>query len=315
MKKNHSYMKSSLLILLICDGLFAGCDNGGSKETMAPQADSGKAEQAPAEAGGQGQRGVDKSGKELEKLRFVDSWGEWHSMTVNPNVEKHPYDWSCLTNTEEEIKYEGDERYCVRKGIDVSEHQGIIDWGKVRADGYEFAMLRIGYRGYGTAGSLHVDATFHENITSAKAAGLDVGVYFFSQAVNEEETLEEAALVLENLKGYELELPVVFDPERIRDDTARTDDVSGRQFTKNTALFCKKMEEAGYQPMIYSNLVWEAFEYDMEQLADYPIWYADYEAAPQTPYRFTFWQYSEKGWVDGVDGAVDLNVQFCKKHH
>ncbi len=313
MKKNQNYMKSSLVVLLLCGGLFAGCAGGDSKETMAPQEGSGKAEQESAEADRQGQQGEDKSEKEFEKLRFVDSWGDWHSMTVNPNVEKHPYDWSRLTNIEDEIKYEGDERYSIRKGIDASEHQGIIDWEKVSSDGYEFAMLRIGYRGYGTAGSLHVDAVFHENITGAKAAGLDVGVYFFSQAVNEEETLEEAALVLENLKGYELELPVVFDPERIRNDTARTDDVSGEQFTKNTVLFCEKMKEAGYQPMIYSNLVWEAFEYDMEQLADYPIWYADYEAAPQTPYRFTFWQYSEKGRVDGIDGAVDLNVQFCEK--
>ena len=243
-------------------------------------------------------------------LRFVDAWGEWHEAEIDPAVRKHDYNWSCLTNTEAGIQYTGDERYSIRKGIDVSEYQGDIDWGRVKAAGYDFAFLRIGYRGYGEQGTLCADAKFQQNIVNAHNAGIEVGIYIFSQAVNEEETLQEVELVLGQLKGHDLELPVVFDPERIRDDTARTDNVTGEQFTKNTILFCEKMKEAGYQPMIYSNMVWEAFEYDMEALADYPIWYADYEPVPQTPYYFSFWQYSEKGSVDGIEGNVDLNVQF-----
>lgn len=245
-----------------------------------------------------------------EVLKFVDAWGEWHEAEINPAVRKHDYNWSCLTNTEAGIQYTGDERYSIRKGIDVSEHQGDIDWSRVKAAGYDFAFLRIGYRGYGEQGTLCADAKFQQNIVNAHNAGIEVGIYIFSQAVNEEETLQEVELVLGQLKGHDLELPVVFDPERIRDDTARTDNVTGEQFTKNTILFCEKMKEAGYQPMIYSNMVWEAFEYDMEALADYPIWYADYEPVPQTPYYFSFWQYSEKGSVDGIEGNVDLNVQF-----
>ena len=180
----------------------------------------------------------------------------------------------------------------------------------MKAAGYDFAFLRIGYRGYGEQGTLCADAKFQQNIVNAHNAGVEVGVYLFSQAVSEDEALQEAGLVLEQLQGHSLELPVVFDPERIRDDAARTDNVTGEQFTKNTVLFCEKMKEAGYQPMIYSNMLWEAFEYDMEALADYPIWYADYEPVPQTPYYFSFWQYSEKGSVDGIAGNVDLNVQF-----
>lgn len=253
-----------------------------------------------------------EEGNQAEILRFVDAWGEWHETEVNPAVKKHDYDWSCLVNNKTDIQYMGDERYVLRKGIDVSQHQGYIDWGRVKAAGYDFAILRIGYRGYGTEGLLCIDETFHTNIANAQDAGIDVGVYFFSQAVSEEETLEEAQLVLDNLAGYELQLPVVFDPERIRDDTARTDGVSGEQFTRNTILFCEKMKEAGYQPMVYGNMVWESFEFDMEQLAGYPIWYADYEAVPQTPYDFTFWQFTEKGYVDGVEGQLDLDVQFCR---
>lgn len=245
-----------------------------------------------------------------EILEFVDAWGEWHETEIDPAIRKHDYNWSCLTNTEAGIQYAGDERYTIRKGIDVSEHQGDIDWGRVKAAGYDFAFLRIGYRGYGEQGTLCADAKFQQNIVNAHNAGVEVGVYLFSQAVSEDEALQEAGLVLEQLQGHSLELPVVFDPERIRDDAARTDNVTGEQFTKNTVLFCEKMKEAGYQPMIYSNMLWEAFEYDMEALADYPIWYADYEPVPQTPYYFSFWQYSEKGSVDGIAGNVDLNVQF-----
>lgn len=292
---------------LLCCVLVWGC---GSKEEQVLPAGQAVTEEAEQDGAEEGKSGKEEK-EEQETLRFIDAWGERHTMTVNPDVEKHSYDWSCLTNTEEGISYTGDERYHIRRGVDVSEHQGAVDWERVKAAGYEFAILRIGYRGYGTAGNLYVDARFHENIAGAEAAGLDVGVYIFSQAVNEEETLEEVALVLENLKEYEPELPVVFDPERIRGDEARTDDVPGEQFMENTLLFCEQMKEAGYQPMVYCNLVWEAFEYDMEKLAEYPVWYADYEPVPQTPYEFTFWQYSEKGQVDGIEGCVDLNVQFC----
>lgn len=311
MKRIQDYIKQDVFVLLFCGILLLGCESGEELETMAQQA--GAEETDLSETGRQEPFEAGKSEEKQEKLRFIDAWGKWHKMTVDPDVEKHPYDWSCLTNTEKGIKYTGDKRYSIRRGVDVSEYQGTVDWERVKAAGYEFAMLRIGYRGYGTVGSLYVDAMFHENIVGAKAAGFDVGVYIFSQAVNEEETLEEAAFVLENLNGYELELPVVFDPERIRDDTARTDEVTGKQFTKNAVLFCEKIKEAGCQPMVYTNLVWEAFEFDMRELANYPIWYADYEPAPQTPYQFTFWQYSEKGQVDGIEGAVDLNVQFIEK--
>ncbi|MBO6015635.1 MAG: glycoside hydrolase family 25 protein [Lachnospiraceae bacterium] len=246
-------------------------------------------------------------------LHFVDAWGEWHDAVIDPAVSHHTYDWNCLKRNGDEITYENDPEYTIRKGVDVSHHQGAINWEKVKAAGYEFAFLRIGYRGYGSAGTLGVDKRFAENLQNAHAAGLDVGVYFFSQAVNETEAEEEAELVLSQLSGAKLELPVVYDPELIRDTAARTDDVSGEQFTKNTQTFCEKVRAAGYDPMIYSNMVWEGFLFDMKALENYPVWYADYEPKPQTPYHFVFWQYSEKGHVDGIDGIVDLDVQFVKK--
>lgn len=248
-----------------------------------------------------------------EPFRFVDAWGEWFETTIKPKIKTHEYDWNCLKRQGDSITYEGDAHYFIKKGIDVSHHQGKIDWEKVKAAGYEFAFVRMVYRGYGEAGSLNLDREYYHNIVNAQKAGLDVGIYVFSQAVSEEEALEEAQLVIDNLKGLELELPVVFDPELIRGEEARTNQVSGEQFTKNTIAFCEAVKAEGYEPMIYSNMYWEAFLFDLEQLAEYPVWYADYENVPQTPYQFTFWQYSESGTVEGIEGNTDLNVWFIPK--
>ncbi|MBQ6844438.1 MAG: glycoside hydrolase family 25 protein [Agathobacter sp.] len=246
---------------------------------------------------------------EPEILRFVDAHGEWFETEIVSSAKKHPYNWDLLTNDETGISYE-DENYRLIHGIDVSKWQGKIDWDKVKADGYKFAIIRMGYRGYSEAGGLALDEMFYQNIQAAQAAGLDVGVYFFSQAINETEALEEAEFVLDALEGYELQLPIVYDPELIRDQPARTNDVTGEQFTKNTIVFCDAIKAAGYDPMIYSNMVWEAFLFDMTQLQDYPFWYADYEAVPQSPYNFVMWQYSETGSVNGISGNVDLNILF-----
>jgi GH25 family lysozyme M1 (1,4-beta-N-acetylmuramidase) len=258
------------------------------------------------------EQSVEQPEEQPDLFTFVDAKGEAHETEIKAGVPQTVYSDDCFWTENGQTGYE-DDTYTSRQGIDVSHHQGEIDWEKVKAAGIDFAILRIGYRGYGQEGTLNLDQEFNRNIENAQAAGIDVGVYFFAQAINEDEAREEADFVLQNLEGYELQLPVVYDPESILDDDARTDDVSGEQFTKNTIAFCEKIKEAGYTPMIYSNMLWEAFEFDMEQLTMYPFWYADYEALPQTPYTYEMWQYSESGQVDGIDEAVDLDVQFLKK--
>lgn len=246
-----------------------------------------------------------------ETLTFVDAWGEWYyDVPILSDAEKHNYNWDCLSNDGQTISYTGDTNYTYRLGIDVSKYQEYVNWEKVKADGYEFVIIRLGFRGYGKEGSIHLDEKFHQHIKGAQAAGLDVGVYFFSQAVNEEEALEEAQFVLDTLEGYDLQMPIVYDPELIRDASARTDNVTGEQFTKNAITFCEAIADAGYTPMIYSNMVWEAFLFDMTALENYDFWYADYEKIPQTPYDFSMWQYTESGHVNGISGKVDLNIQF-----
>lgn len=250
--------------------------------------------------------------KEPEYLTFVDVFGESYQTEIYPDIPKTDYDVSRFIWNDGRLSYE-DDVYVSRLGVDVSHYQGYIDWEKVKEDGYEFAIIRLGYRGYGETGSVNLDTRFYENITNAQNAGLDVGVYFFSQAVDESEAVEEAEFVLEHLNGFELQLPVVYDPERILEDEARTDDVSGEQFTKNAIAFCSGIEDAGYEPMLYGNMLWEAFEFEMEQVCRYPFWYADYERKPQTPYRFRIWQFSEEGQVEGISEKVDLNIELVKK--
>lgn len=193
-------------------------------------------------------------------------------------------------------------------GIDISKHNGNIDFKKVKEAGFEFIFIRIAYRGYGKVGNLKEDEMCKINLKNAKDAGLKLGAYVFSQAIDENEAIEEAKFAVDLLKGYELDLPLVFDPETIKGDIARTDNVDGLQFTKNAIVFCEEIKKSGFTPAIYSNLVWEDYYYDLSKLQDYDIWYADYSNIPQTPYNFKYWQFSEVGIVDGVSGLVDLNV-------
>ena len=245
-------------------------------------------------------------------LRFVDVFGVEYQTEIDSRVPATEYDVNNYVHEGNRLSYEDDKNYS-RLGVDVSHHQGFIDWEKVKASGYDFAFIRIGYRGYGKSGSLNLDKRFYENIEGAHEAGIDVGVYFFSQAINVEEAREEAQFVIEHLKDYKLELPIVYDPESILDDEARTDNISGEQFTENTLMFCSLISEAGYKPMIYSNMLWEAFQFDMSKLVEYPFWYADYELKPQTPYKYIYWQYTNEGYVDGISGRTDLDIEIIEK--
>ncbi len=264
----------------------------------------------------QAQSGNDKSGgaenSTDDMLHFVDAHGQWYDVKIDSSVRKNEIEWKYLENDGQILNYEGNPSYKIQKGVDVSKYQGDIDWRLVKEDGYEFAIIRVGFRGYGESGKMVPDERFREYIKEAQAAGLDVGVYFFSQAINEKEAVEEAQFVLDMLDGQSLELPVTYDPELIKDDEARTDNVSGEQFTLNTIAFCEKIRQAGYQPMVYSNMYWEAFLFDMTKIDDYPIWYADYELIPQTPYKFEYWQYTEKGSVRGISGGCDIDVHFVE---
>ncbi|MCR5666517.1 MAG: glycoside hydrolase family 25 protein [Eubacterium sp.] len=248
---------------------------------------------------------------EVKTISFVDAQGEYHELTVDADVEENAYTAENFVLDGQYMTYE-DDNYTSSVGVDVSKFQGDINWKKVAAAGIEYAFIRVGYRGY-SEGKLNLDKKFKKNIKGALKAGLDVGVYFFSQAISEEEAIEEAEFVMDAVEGYDLQLPIVYDPESILNEEARTDDVSAEQFTKNTVAFCKTIKEGGYDAMVYANLMWQAYKLDLGELTGIPMWYADYEAKPQTPYHFEYWQYTDTGSVDGISGDVDLDIRLIKK--
>lgn len=213
--------------------------------------------------------------------------------------------------TPEDFWPDGDALVCTAgetvMGIDVSSHQGSIDWQAVAASGVKFAFVRLGFRGYETGG-LQNDVFVDLNLKGAREAGIAVGAYFFSQAVSPDEAVEEAEFALRILDGFPLELPLVYDWEYVS-DTARTADVDKQTLTDCTLAFCAAVEEAGYRPMVYFNTN-QIRKLDMEQLAQYPWWIAKYDWSQEFPCRADIWQYSNQGTVFGISGKVDLNLLF-----
>lgn len=239
------------------------------------------------------------------RLAFLDAGGGRHSLVLDKRIAPSEYKKENFVLKGQVMSYE-DENYYSRLGVDISRQDGRIDWRRLKAWGADFVILRVGYRGY-VSGKVTVDQRFHENIKGALAAGFDVGVYFFSQAVSEEEAVEEAECVIENLKDYEITLPVVFDPEHILWDESRTDNMKKSGWTKNALAFCRTVERAGYTPMIYMNMLWQSDKLDLAKLSAYDFWFADYEKIPQTPYRWKIWQYTCMALADGVNVPEDKN--------
>lgn len=196
------------------------------------------------------------------------------------------------------------------EGIDVSSYSGNIDWKKVKESGIDFAMIRVGGRGYGEKGEMYTDERALEYINGAKAEGIKVGAYFFSQAVSTEEAIEEADYVKTVLGDIKLDYPVAYDWEIIKDDDARTDSVSASQATECARAFCDRVKELGYTPILYSPSRELYFKYDLSRLADIDIWYCEYANVPTFYYEFSMWQYSATGTIDGIEGSVDLNICF-----
>lgn len=200
--------------------------------------------------------------------------------------------------------------YRGRRGIDVSEHQGKIDWSLVKESGVEFAMIRVGYRGY-TSGVINEDPYFEQNIKGATENGIDVGVYFFSQAVSTDEALEEARFVMEKVKKYDLTMPVAFDMEEVTEND-RISGLTTEERTEITDAFCKAVEKQGEKALIYGNTRWLENKLDLSRLTRFDLWYAQYAYENTFQYKHAMWQYSCTGTVDGISTEVDLNIEFVK---
>ena len=229
---------------------------------------------------------------------------EYEELEVNPFLDPAVYQ-----------DYAGTD-YRLLPGVDVSEHQGEIDWAKLHGSGVEFAILRAGYRGYGQAGRLREDARFKKNMEGATAAGMQLGVYFFSQAVSPEEAEEEADFLLELLAPYgpsAFALPVFYDWEDISHDEARTDGLDGETVTQCALAFCARIAEAGYRPGVYAYRYLAYYCYELPRLRDAALWIGAINDYPDFYYAHEFWQYGLAENVPGVSGAVDVDVWFRKQ--
>lgn len=194
-------------------------------------------------------------------------------------------------------------------GCDLSYHNQYVNFDELAEAGCEFVMLRCGFRGY-SEGGLMKDEKFEQFASEAERVGINVGVYFFTQAVTVEEAEEEAEYVLELLEDHKISYPVAFDTEYIDDEKARTNttEISDELRSDICVAFCEKIREKGYYPMIYASENWLRRNLNIEALKEYDIWAPQYLEENDFLYDFTIWQYTAEGSIPGVKGVVDLDI-------
>ena len=248
----------------------------------------------------------------IDTIVYKDKFGSFVFAPIDNSLPRSEYNWDYLKElgtVHREVEYVKSGKTLSIKGIDVSRYQKTIEWDKVAGDGVRFAFVRLGYRGY-DKGKLVMDELFEENARGAAKNGVALGVYFVTQAVSVEEAIEEAEYVLDAIKPYNVSWPIVLDIEDAASQTARTVALSKAERTDHAIAFCETIQEAGYTPMLYSNIRWYMDELDLTRLTEYDKWFAQYFKRPFFPYAFQVWQYTDSGRVDGITGPVDLNISF-----
>lgn len=199
------------------------------------------------------------------------------------------------------------------RGIDVSKWQANIDWKAVAGAGIDFAIIRVGYRGY-TGGTLVEDEYFRKNIAGATKAEIKVGVYFFSQAITEAEAVEEASAAIAAVKGYHLDYPIFIDTEWSGGyPNGRADKLSKAQRTKVVKAFCKTVQNSGYKAGVYASKSWYKDNLYADELNEYFIWVAQYNTECNYTGKYDMWQYTSQGSVPGIKGNVDMNVCYKRE--
>ncbi len=238
------------------------------------------------------------------------------TLEVEMEEETQSYNGYNMGNVyfENGIAHYEDEQYTSRFGVDVSSHNSYVDWQSLKDAGVTFAMIRVGYRGY-DLGGITEDAYFEQNINGALNAGIDVGVYFFSQAINEEEAAEEAKFVIEKIHPYSITMPVVYDLETYSPETnARANNLSREQRTSDAVVFLENIKNAGYTPMMYASTNTYADLFVTEYLTEYPFWVAEYNSVCNYPYTYRMWQYADYSTVYGLPSNIDLNIELIPKN-
>lgn len=241
------------------------------------------------------------------QVKHADGTKEW--VDINEDISRNKYDLSKLTYQKPFMNYYEDGKLVSKCGVDISANQGDVDFGKLKSAGCDFVMLKVGARGY-SSGNIVSDENFQDNLKAAKKAGLDIGVYFCSQAVSKAEAREEADELLDAISGSSVKYPVAFVMETVDDDMARIEALDMADRTQVAKAFMDRVEDAGYKPMIYGDKEWLLTMVDMENLQDYDVWFAQDSDEPEYPYEFGMWQYDSDASVKGISGDATMIMSF-----
>ncbi|MDE6845574.1 MAG: glycoside hydrolase family 25 protein [Lachnospiraceae bacterium] len=238
-----------------------------------------------------------------------DGTDEW--VLISPYLNKCTYDFTKMEDKAGLKRYMENGKKISYVGTDISKQTGNVNFASLKAAGVDYVMIRLGGRGY-SSGQITLDENFKENIEGAIAEGLDVGVYFYSQAINQDEAIEEVNFIVQNLEPYRahVKYPVAFDMEFVANDEARIDGLSREEKTSIATFFLDGVKAAGYVPMIYGDKEWLIKEVDLAKLQNYDVWLTQEEDIPDYPYQYAMWQYSTKGVLNGIKGDANLNICF-----
>ena len=252
---------------------------------------------------------ADETGDKEGYIAITDDKGKKTYYEILKDVPKNDYDFeNDLLNENGTLTYKSSKRESI-KGVDLSKFNGTVDFNKLKENGVAFAMLRLGSRGYGT-GKITLDEKFVEYAQNAQMAGIQTGAYFYSQAVNETEAVEEANYIVGAVSGFNVRYPIAIDIEKVEGDEARTDKLTSKERTAVVKTFCDTVKGYGYKPVIYASKEMLVSGLDLEELTDYDVWLSDEDIPTDYPYRFSMWQYNKRGSIDGITGDIYLDISF-----
>ena len=265
---------------------------------------------------GNGIKGSDETNKSNNQFN-IGTGDEEEYIDISSEIPINNYQPGSFRLEGQNLSYYSNNRKISSMGIDISKYQGNIDWDKVSESGIDFAMIRMGVRGY-SSGQVVVDENFTNNIIGAISHGIDVGIYFYSQATTVAEAVEEANYAVASVQGYAISYPIAFYTETITNEPARTDDLTLEEMTEIAKAFCQTVEAYGYKSLICGPKSQLVKKLDLNALNDKSIFLIDpiakgndeALAMSDYPYRYSMWQYSNVGEIDGIDGDVNLDISF-----
>lgn len=241
------------------------------------------------------------------QIRYEDGSSEW--VSIVSSLKKNAYDSSAFQLRFPLMQYYEDGVKISYNGAVISQDQNYVNYIALKKAGIDFVMLRVGYRGFAD-GEIVPDKNFGQNLKDATDAGLSVGICFYSEAVNSAEAEEEAEFVLEHIKGYDIDYPIVFVANNVRGETDRSENLAKSLRTQIALAFIDKIREAGYLGMVGANKEYLILKFDLSKLEDGSIWLMEPGDLPDHPYTFQIWTYMENGEIDGVEGGCGLCISF-----